>query len=160
VLAVEPMRYWRHVTAVRRSVDLPDGRCENAGEALSLLMLKKLEMGSVEPQFGLQENGRVAWVDFRVGRHLVEFDGRHKYQRVEVGGYADSSPEEVVWREKRRQDWLCGFKLGMSRVVWSEVQPDAWDQTAQRLLREIRDTHARFGTDLSDLAPRVVRRRR
>jgi hypothetical protein len=158
--AAEPMSYWRHVTAVRRSIGWADRRCENAGEALTMLLLKQLGLGPVEPQFGLQEDGRVAWVDLRIGRHLIEFDGRHKYQRIEAGGYADASPDEIIWREKKRQDWLCGFKLGMSRVVWSEVQPDAWDATGRRLLREVLDTNARFGTDISELAPYVIRRRR
>jgi hypothetical protein len=159
-LAAEPMRYWRHVTAVRRSIEWADGRCENAGEALTMLLLKKLGLGPVQPQFGLQEDGRVAWVDLRVGRHLFEFDGQFKYQPIESGGYADASPDEIIWREKQRQDWLCGFKLGMSRVVWSEVQPDTWDATGRRLLREVLDTNARFGTDITDLAPYIIRRRR
>jgi len=114
----------------------------------------------VEAQFGLQDRGRVAWADFRVGRHLVEFDGRHKYQREEAGGFADVPAGDVVWREKRRQDWLCGFKLGMSRVVWADVQPNAWARTQQRLLREFTDTHLRFGSSIDDLAPYVVRRSR
>jgi hypothetical protein len=48
----------------------------------------------------------------------------------------------------------------MSRLVWSDVQPDSWTSTQKRLLREISDTAARFGTSIDDLAPYVVRRRR
>jgi hypothetical protein len=65
-----------------------------------------------------------------------------------------------MWDEKRRQDWLCGFKLGMSRIVWSELQPDSWERTQARVLREILDTNARFGTSIDDLSPYVIRRRR
>lgn len=158
--AVADMTNWPYVTVPRLAVEWADGRCENPGEDLTMLMLKQLGVGLVQPQFGLQEHGRVAWVDFRVGRHLVEFDGRHKYQRRDVGGYADRSADEVMWEEKRRQDWLCGFKLGMSRVVWSEVQPEVWAATQDRLHREIRDTDARFGTSIDDLSPYVIRRRR
>lgn len=158
--AVEDMTSWPYVTVPRLAVEWADGRCENPGEDLTMLMLKQLGVGLVEPQFGLRDNGRMAWVDFRVGRHLVEFDGRHKYQRRDDGGYADSSADEVMWEEKLRQDWLCGFKLGMSRLVWSEVQPDSWSSTQDRLYREIHDTNCRFGTSIDDLAPYVVRRRR
>jgi hypothetical protein len=158
--AVEPMAYWPYVTVPRLAAEWADGRCEGAGEVLALLMLKQLAVGPVQPQFGLQADGRVAWVDLRVGRHLVEFDGRHKYQRESTGGFADRPAEEVVWREKQRQDWLCGFKLGMSRLTWSDVQPAAWEATKRRLLREISDTDARFGRSIEDLKPYLARRRR
>jgi hypothetical protein len=48
----------------------------------------------------------------------------------------------------------------MSRIVWSEVQPETWEATQDRLLREIHDTNARFGTSIDDLAPYIIRRRR
>ena len=151
------MRSWPYVTVARQAVDWADGRCENPGEALTLLLLKQLGVGPVEPQFGLAEGGRIAWVDFRVGRQLLEFDGHLKYRRAEDGGLAQVSPDEVLWREKRRQDWLCGFKLGMSRLVWADLQPDRWAATQRRVLREILDTNARFGVRIDDLAPYVVR---
>ena len=158
--AVAEMTSWPYVTVPRQAARWGDRRCESAGEDLTMLLLKQLGIGVVEAQFGLQDRGRVAWADFRVGRHLVEFDGRHKYQREEAGGFADVPAGDVVWREKRRQDWLCGFKLGMSRVVWADVQPNAWARTQQRLLREFTDTHLRFGSSIDDLAPYVVRRSR
>lgn len=158
--AVADMSNWPYVTVPRQAVAWGDRRCESPGEDLTMLMLKQLGVGPVHAQFGMQERGRVAWVDVRVGRHLIEFDGRHKYQRRSAGGYADRDPEEVVCEEKRRQDWLCGFKLGMSRVVWSELQPDTWEATQLRLLREIGDTVARFGESIDDLAPFVIRRPR
>lgn len=158
--AVVPMRSWPYVTKPRQSIELADVRCENPGEDLTKLMLEETAMGVVHPQFGIRDGGRKAWVDFRVGRHLIEFDGRHKYQREEEGGYAEATPGQIVWREKKRQDWLCGFKLGMSRIVWSELQPDTWESTKRRLLREIADTHARFGTSIDDLAPYVIQGRR
>lgn len=158
--AIEPMRNWPYVTAPRLAVEVADPRCENPGEHLTMLMLSQLGLGFVDPQFGFQDRGRVAWVDFRVGRHLIEFDGRHKYQRREAGGYADRTPEEVVWDEKLRQDWLCGYKLGMSRVVWADVQEDSWRATQDRLHREILDTAARFGTSIEDLEPYRIRRPR
>ncbi|GAA1132726.1 type IV toxin-antitoxin system AbiEi family antitoxin domain-containing protein [Nocardioides aquiterrae] len=158
--AVAPMRNWPYVTRPRLAVEVADPRCESPAEDLTLLMLTQLGLGFIQPQFGIQEGGRYAWVDFRIGRHLVECDGWVKYLRQTLGGYADRTPEEVVWEEKRRQDWLCGFKLGMSRVVWADLQEDTWQATQDRLHREITDTNTRFGTSIDDLAPYVIRRPR
>lgn len=158
--AIEPMRCWPNVTLVRRAAEWADGRCETPGEDLVLLMLRQLGLADIEPPFGLQEDGRVAYVDFRVRRHLVEFDGRVKFRAAAEGGVATRSLDDELWMEKRRQDWLCGFKLGMSRVTWVDVQPDRWSQTQARLLREIHATDALFGTSIDDLAPYRVRRPR
>lgn len=155
--AIGPMRSWPNVTLARRAVEWADGRCESPGEDLTLLMLKQLGIGDVEPQFGLQENGRLAWLDFRIRRHFVEFDGHLKFRPVREDGLATRSPDEVLWMEKQRQDWVCGFKLGMSRLTWVDVQPDTWAQTQARLLREILATDALFGTSIDDLAPYRVR---
>ena len=158
--AIVPMRSWPYVTQPRMSVAWADARCESAGEALALLMVKQLNIGEPEPQFGLRDSRRTAWVDLRVGRHLIEFDGHRKYLRQDDGGDADRAPDEVIWEEKRRQDWLCGFKLGMSRLTWTDLQPDAWLRTQRWLLRDILDTNARFGVTLDDLSPYRVRRGR
>jgi len=157
--AVEPMRCWPNVTLARRAIEWADGRCESPGEHLLLLMLRQLGLADIEPQFGLQEDGRVAYVDFRVRRQLMEFDGHLKFRTTAEGGVATRSPDEVLWMEKKRQGWLCGFKLGMSRVTWIDVQPDRWSQTQSRLLREIRATDALFGTSIEDLTPYRARRR-
>lgn len=157
--AIVPMRNWRHVTVCREAVELADGRCESPGEALAMLMVKQLKIGAVDLQFGLRDQGRTAFVDLRIGRHLVEFDGRLKFRVAAQGGFA-VSPEDALWQEKRRQDWLCGFKLGMSRLGWADVQADRWIATQRRLLREITATNALFGTSIDDLAPYIVRRQR
>lgn len=156
--AIVAMRNWRHVTICREAVALADGRCESPGEALSMLMVKQLKIGEVDLQFGLRDGGRTAFADLRIGRHLVEFDGRLKFRIVSEGGLA-VSPDDALWKEKQRQDWLCGFKLGMSRLTWVDVQPDRWLATQRRLLREITATKALFGTSIDDLAPYIVRRR-
>lgn len=155
--AIVAMRSWRHVTVCREAVALADGRCESPGEALAMLMVKQLKIGPVDLQFGLHDQGRTAFADLRIGRHLVEFDGRLKFRVAAVGGFA-TTPEDALWQEKQRQDWLCGFKLGMSRLTWVDVQPDRWVATQLRLLREITATNALFGTSIDDLAPYIVRR--
>jgi hypothetical protein len=158
--AVDPMRSWSRVTVARACVEQADAGAESVAETLGRKLVRELGLGPVETQFGLRDGGREAWCDLRIGRHMVEIDGLKKYVGVDDGGLATSSGDDVLWREKRRQDWVCGFKLGMSRVTWSELQPDRWDATSRRVLREVLDTNARFGTSIDDLAPYVVRRRR
>ena len=158
--AAVPMRSWPNVTVVREAIELADPRAESAGESLSRKLVAELGVGPVQPQFGLRDGGREAWCDLRVGRHVIEFDGRVKYLRTAEGGLADTDMGEVLWREKRRQDWICGFKLGMSRLTWADLTPAAWEATKRRVLREYLDTLARFGSSIDDLAPYVVRRPR
>jgi hypothetical protein len=155
--ALEPMRNWPNVTVAREAVQLADPGSDGVGESLMRLLVLELGFGEVQTQFGLRDGGRSAWADLRVHRHLFEFDGRFKYQRIAEGGLAHRDPAEVLWDEKKRQDWLCGFKLGMSRVVWDDLMPRNWESTHVRLGREVADTAARFGVDLSDLAPFIIR---
>ncbi|WP_193612052.1 hypothetical protein [Nocardioides lijunqiniae] len=154
--AVAPMTCWPYVTLAREAVGLADHRADNVAESLTRLLVLELGVGPVEPQFGLRDGSRVAWCDVRVGRHVVEFDGRLKYRPATLGGVATVDPELVRWREKRRQDWICGFQLGMSRITWADVQPDRWEATKRRVLREYDATRARYGTSIADLAPYVI----
>lgn len=158
--AAEPMAYWPHVCTVRAALDLADPGSESVGESLARLLLTELGLGRPETQFGLRDGGREVFCDLRLGRHVFEFDGRVKYRRETEGGFADVDPDEVVWREKKRQDWVCGFKLGMSRITWGDFWGPARERAKQRLMREFLDTRARFGDDVTDLAPYIIRRRR
>ncbi|GAB3195085.1 hypothetical protein GCM10027062_00960 [Nocardioides hungaricus] len=64
----------------------------------------------------------------------------------------------MLWAEKRRQDFITGFKLGVSRITVTDCRSGA-AAARRRLLREYADTCARFSTDISDLAPYRIRRR-
>ena len=97
--------------------------------------------------------------DVRVGRHVFEFDGKVKFVRVADGGVAERDPVEVLWAQKERQDFITGFKLGVSRVTYRDLGVGR-PQAVARLRREFADTVVRFGTDISDLAPYLVHRRR
>lgn len=156
--AMEAMAYWPGVTVSRAAWDAADPGSDSIGETLSRLVVEALGHGRPETQFGLTDGTRTAFCDLRLGRHLVEFDGLLKYLRVEDGGLATIDSADVVWYEKQRQDWVCGFKLGMSRLVWDDVYGPRRAVTARRLEREYLDTCARFGTSIHDLAPFIVRR--
>jgi hypothetical protein len=54
---------------------------------------------------------------------------------------------------------VTGFKLGVSRITTHDCR--AGRRAAERrVLREYEDTCERFGTDITDLAPYIVRRPR
>ena len=157
--ALAPMHQWPNVRATRAALDFSDGGAESVGESLSRILVDEAGLGPIETQFEIREGGRTARCDLRVGRQLIEFDGLVKYRRSEVGGLAEKSADEVVFEEKQRQDWLCGFELGMSRIVWSQLWGDQRPLTIARLQREHALTTARYGTSIDDLAPYVVQRR-
>lgn len=154
---LELMWSWPNVTVVREAVELSDPDTDSIGETLTREVVTELGFGRPQTQFGLSAGGRTAWCDLRLGRHLFEFDGKVKYQRVEDGGFALASADDVIWREKLRQDWVCGFKLGMSRVVWDELFGAARARTVERLRREYLDTCRLFGESIDDLTPFLAR---
>ncbi|WP_244929813.1 type IV toxin-antitoxin system AbiEi family antitoxin domain-containing protein [Nocardioides sp. W7] len=155
--AFSEMRCWPYSTEVRAALDHCDPRSDSVAESLGRLLVARLGRGRPQTQFGLASDGKVAYVDLRIGRHLIEVDGKVKYQR---DGPAGRTADEVVWDEKLRQDWLCGFKLGMSRLTWTDVYGPGQAAALVRLEREVSDTEARFGTDITDLAPYIVPRPR
>ncbi len=158
--ALLAMECWPEVTVARAACDASDPGSDSVGETLARGLVEELGFGRPETQFGLTDGNRTAWCDLRLGRHVFEFDGRLKYRRTEDGGVAQVDPDDVVWYEKNRQDWVCGFKLGMSRIVWDELWGDRRRVTLRRLEREYLDTVARFGTSVDDLSSYRVRRKR
>ena len=155
--AVAPMRSWPHVTRVREAVELSDPNADNLAETLCRLLVTELGHGRPRTQFGITDGRRTAWCDLLLGRHIIEFDGRIKYQRAGEGGVASAPAAEVLWREKQRQDWLCGFRLGMSRLVWSDLWGAGRARALERLRREYLETVRLHGTSIDDLAPFVTR---
>lgn len=53
-----------------------------------------------------------------------------------------------------------GGGAARSRLVWRDVWGPGREAALARLEREVADTDARFDTDLTDLLPYVVQRRR
>jgi hypothetical protein len=144
---LEVMTCWPHVTRARDAAEVADGGAESIGESLTRLLVLELDIGIPETQFTVVDRGRVAKVDLRVRRHLFEFDGKVKYLGREQGGLADRSPDQVVWDEKRREDWLRNHDggYGMSRVIWPELFGRARAETKRRLAREYADSERRYG---------------
>jgi hypothetical protein len=156
--AIEPIWRWPGITTARAALELSDARAESAGESLARMLLEELGLGPIETQFEIRDDVRWARCDLRVGRHLVEFDGFLKYQRRDLDDRRRIDPEQVVWEEKRRQDWLLGYHLGMSRLIWADLWGSRRRLALERVAREYALTCARFGTSIDDLAHLIVRR--
>jgi hypothetical protein len=110
------------------------------------VFVTQLGIGRPQTQFGLTDGTRTAYCDLRIGRHVFEIDGMSKYDD------ADRRPREVLADEKARQDFVTGFKLGVTRLTAYDLRAGRRAAEA-RALREYADTCARFGTDITDLSP-------
>lgn len=136
---------WPGGTRARAAVDLADGGAENVAESLLRLLVLELGLGTPQTQFEVVASGRRAFVDLRLRRHLIEFDGKVKYLGARDGGVATTSPDEVVWREKQREDWLRTQGYGMSRVIWKELFGALREQTKARLRQDIQRSDRIYG---------------
>ncbi len=119
-------------TRARKAIEFGDARSESVGESLSRARMH--ELGFVAPD--LQKCFRTAHgaytVDFRwpSAGIIGEFDGRAKYFRDDLT--SGLAPDDVLWREKRREDAIRGAS-GDRFVRWTWA--DAIDrQTFARLL--------------------------
>ncbi|GAB2985209.1 hypothetical protein [Nocardioides montaniterrae] len=160
-LVIARMAHWPNVTVVRDVRDSASDDTDSIGETLSRDLVTSLGYGVPQVQFGLAADGQVAWCDLRLGRHIIEFNRAVKLLPVEQGGFS-SDPMESIFSAKRRQDFVCGFKLGMSHLEWHDVFGAGIPAARERVRREYLDTCSRFGTDVSDLGrfmPRLPRRR-
>jgi len=150
--AADCMQGWPYKTVVDRAIALADPGAESYLESLGRGLVIELGIGTPATQFVLSDGHRTVRGDIRVHRHLFEIDGKLKYFLQQQG----RTPEEILWEEKLRQDFISGFKLGVSRITWFDCH--AGRQAARRrLAREYADTVERFGIDTSDLAPYTAR---
>jgi hypothetical protein len=145
--AAGAMASWRGVNAIREAVAMADPGAENPAESLTRLLVFEAGFGLPTTQFPVRLRETVAWCDVRVGRHLIEFDGRLKYRRTHQGGVATSDTGDVVWEERQRERGLIAAGWGVSRLVWDDVLARNWERTRARLVREIGLTAARTGME-------------
>lgn len=145
---------WPFSRTMAEAVELADPGAESWLESEGRVFVVGLGLGRPQTQFGLTDGHRTVWCDARIGRHVFEFDGALKYAEQNPSG---KPPSQVLWEEKRRQDFVTGFKLGVSRVTTHDCRAGR-RAAEQRVMREYEDTCERFGTDITDLAPYVIRR--
>jgi Transcriptional regulator, AbiEi antitoxin len=124
---LDRMRDWQGAREAGRIVEFADGRSESVGESRTRVIFELA--GLPRPQ--LQEliidpvtGGIVGRVDFcfKEERTVGEFDGRLKYRAQPEGGL---TAEEVVWREKKREDAIRDLGYEVARSVWAELRRPA-----------------------------------
>jgi hypothetical protein len=116
------------------AVRLTDPRAETPGESVTRVQVYRNDIPLPELQFHvIDRHGVLVGIsDFYWDkhRHLGEFDGMIKYQRLLRPGETTS---DCVIREKKREDAMRADLRGMSRFIWAEVMP----QRARRAMADL-----------------------
>ena len=115
----------------RQAVRLADGRSESPGESMSRVRMWEHRLPKPELQVSVRVGSELYILDFYWPDHGVagEFDGRVKYRSASFG----QDPEDVVWREKLREDALRASGLTVARWTWAQAWGDAGAQMLRRL---------------------------
>ena len=109
-------------TAAERLLMLADPRIGSVLESISHLQLIRLEFEVAIQVPVPAPHGRMYYVDFELlGLDLFgECDGKQKYTDAKMRN--GQTADEVVYREKRRQDWICKREnKGMVRWGYPEA---------------------------------------
>jgi hypothetical protein len=155
---VDGMQSWPYITTVRAVIDLADGRCASALEALGLEFLVELGVGDIDLQWPMQRSdGRIAWCDARVGRHVFEFHGALKVLPTDQGGVAEKPAATVLFEERKRERFVTAEGLGVSNIYREDFFGDARRAALARVRAEVRQTVERFGTGLPEHLERNAR---
>ncbi|MFZ2530048.1 MAG: type IV toxin-antitoxin system AbiEi family antitoxin domain-containing protein [Rhodococcus sp. (in: high G+C Gram-positive bacteria)] len=109
-----------------RALRFMSGHSESVGESRSRVLFVRSGLPIPQSQAAIYSSAGqwLARVDFLLPEHGVigEFDGRIKYRR---DGVANVAAEEVVFREKQREDRLRDAGWVVVRWVWADLEnPD------------------------------------
>ncbi|MEE2060293.1 hypothetical protein [Rhodococcus artemisiae] len=108
---------------VLRAVRCMSDRSDSVGESRSRVLMSREQLPTPLTQVDVLDSaGRwLARVDFLLPQHGVigEFDGRIKYRR---DGVATTDAEDVVYREKLREDQLRHAGWVVVRWTWADVE--------------------------------------
>jgi hypothetical protein len=119
------------IAQAARALNLADGRTESPLETRGRLALLASGLPLPQLQVELYDSagfiGRAdAW--YEEAAVVIEFDGQVKYTDPR---YA-SSPGEVLWEEKRREDRMRAVGVRVVRIVNDDLG-SAWSRTAARI---------------------------
>lgn len=113
---------WPGMLRVRLAVAYAEPACETVGEVRSFYMFRRGGLPRPEPQVEIHDaNGQLIarvdaeWLDYR---HVWEFDGMVKYGALNAGALR---PEEVLVREKLREDRIRATERGATRGTWEDL---------------------------------------
>lgn len=129
----------------RLALRLARGEVESPGEPITRVACYRYGIPAPTLQYEvLDESGRVLgrsdfyWEQYR---HLAEFDGKVKYERLLRPG---QSASDCVVEEKRREDAMRATLRGMTRLVWVEIMPRSARQTMAVLHRDLQRSRALY----------------
>lgn len=129
---------WPGSRRARLAVWLGDGGAASVGESRSRHLFWRFGVPAPDLQYEVRNDAGtlLGTADFgwELYRHVGEFDGRRKYTRDLKPG---EDAGQVVFREKRREDAMRGENLGMSRLVWAELEPPVNRFTARRFYTDM-----------------------
>lgn len=158
--AASEMAGWPFSLTVNAVVEDADPGAESVIETLARELVLEAGLAPVETQFPVRTASGTAWADLRVGRQLIEADGRIKSKPIEDGGLADRDLEQLLWDERRRQREVCAEGFGMMRLTYADHFGAARERAIARLLAEYAVTEQRFGTELTPLQAEFAARMR
>jgi hypothetical protein len=119
---LDACRGWRGIGRAREVRALLDVRTESVGESVSRVRIHEALLPAPQPQYEVFDSRGhlVGRADFGWEEHrtLGEFDGRVKYG---LGFDPGRSVEEVVWREKQREDALRDLGWQVVRWTWADL---------------------------------------
>jgi hypothetical protein len=125
---------WPGSRQARMAISMMDRRSGSPGESYSRVVFRRHGVPAPELQYPVMDStGRTLGVcDFgwEDDRHLGEFDGKIKYGRLLRTG---EGAEDVVFREKVREDTIRGELWGMSRWIMADLQRANVRNFVQRL---------------------------
>jgi Transcriptional regulator, AbiEi antitoxin len=137
----------------RLAVQLADPRAESPGESVTRVQFHRygipipvLQYHVVDRYGSLVGISDFYWED---ERHLGEFDGKIKYQKLLRPGETAS---ECVFREKKREDAMRADLRGMTRLIWSDVMPHSARRTMEELARSLEQSRRLYGRARTVLA--------
>jgi Transcriptional regulator, AbiEi antitoxin len=122
----------------RITIGFVDGRSDSPGESVTRVQFHRYGIPIPDLQYDVvnDQGALIGTSDFywKECRHLGEFDGKLKYQKLLRVG---ETPSDCVFREKRREDAMRADLRGMTRFTWSMVMPDSARRTMAELARAL-----------------------
>jgi Transcriptional regulator, AbiEi antitoxin len=126
----------------RLAIKLADPRAESPGESVTRVQFHRYGIPMPDSQYHvIDRHGVLVGISdwyWEEQRHLGEFDGKIKYQRLLRPGETAS---DCVIREKKREDAMRAELRGMSRFIWSEVMPERARRTMADLAEALDQSH-------------------
>jgi hypothetical protein len=129
----------------RLALRLARGQAESVGESLTRMACYRAAIPEPTLQYEVRDQagrllGRADFYWERC-RHLGEFDGRVKYERLLKPG---QSVTDAVLGEKNREDAMRATERGMTRFVWSGVLPGSTARAMAGLAHDLDRSHTLY----------------